>query len=179
VNIALIHNGAPVLGVVYVPVKDELYFGSKDRGAYKIEGHSKIEERYSKKNEGEKLQQLYAAAVRLPQSHPDKKGFVVVGSRSHSSPELEAYVRQLKEVHPDLEFISAGSSLKLCLVAEGKADEYPRLGPTMEWDTAAGQAIAECSGAVVLNYENRQPLRYNKEDLLNPWFIVLRKAEGL
>lgn len=176
VNIALIENGAPVLGVVYVPVKDELYFAYRDRGAFKIDGYSKVEGRFSEKCLEGKLRQLCHAATRLPKSHPDKKEFVVVGSRSHGSRELEAYIRQLKAIHPDLEFISAGSSLKLCLVAEGRADEYPRLGPTMEWDTAAGQAIAECSGAVVVDYENRQPLRYNKPNLLNPWFIVFRKV---
>ena len=71
-------------------------------------------------------------------------------------------------------FISAGSSLKLCLVAEGEADIYPRLGPTMEWDIAAGQVVAEGAGATVLRHDNGTPLTYNKEDLLNPWFVVAR-----
>ena len=77
-----------------------------------------------------------------------------------------------------MKFISAGSSLKLCLVAEGKADIYPRLGPTMEWDIAAGQAVAENAGASVLRHDTGQPLTYNKEDLLNPWFIVSRPGAG-
>jgi 3'(2'), 5'-bisphosphate nucleotidase len=176
VNIALIHKGAPVLGVVYVPVKDKLYFASKDHGAFKFDDYSKSGNRLIEEITEDKLQKLCAAAARLPKPHPDKKIFVVVGSRSHGSAELEVYIRKLKKIHPNLKFISAGSSLKLCLVAEGKADEYPRLGPTMEWDTAAGQAIAECAGAVVLDYDNRQRLRYNKPDLLNPWFIVHRTS---
>jgi 3'(2'), 5'-bisphosphate nucleotidase len=81
-------------------------------------------------------------------------------------------VEAMKKKYELVKFISAGSSLKLCLVAEGKADVYPRLGPTMEWDTAAGQVIVEQAKGSVLNIETDEPLRYNKENLLNPWFIV-------
>ena len=175
VNIALIQNGRPVMGVVYVPVKDELYFGTKEQGAYKIDGFSTCAMNGAGKNgviDGPDA--LFSVACKLPQHDPNKKVYVVVGSRSHATEELKSYIDELKTVHPDLEFISAGSSLKLCLVAEGKADEYPRLGPTMEWDTAAGQAVAESAGARVLEFESRRPLTYNKENLLNPWFIVTR-----
>jgi 3'(2'), 5'-bisphosphate nucleotidase len=98
--------------------------------------------------------------------------FVIMGSRSHPSKEFEAFVNNMKSQHAKVEVISSGSSLKLCLVAEGKADIYPRMGPTMEWDTAAGQAIVEQANGCVLNYETGEPLRYNKKNLLNPWFIV-------
>ena len=88
------------------------------------------------------------------------------------SDETSAYLDGLKKEHGEIEIISAGSSLKFCLVAEGTADIYPRFAPTMEWDTAAGQAIVEQAGGAVLQYETGGPLRYNKENLLNPWFIV-------
>ena len=101
--------------------------------------------------------------------------YTAVASRSHMSPETEAFIDKKKEEHGDLEIISRGSSLKLCMVAEGKADIYPRFAPTMEWDTAAGHAIAAISGATVINHETGEPLKYNKENLLNPWFVVERK----
>ncbi|MDH4206730.1 MAG: 3'(2'),5'-bisphosphate nucleotidase CysQ, partial [Desulfobacteraceae bacterium] len=97
---------------------------------------------------------------------------VIVGSRSHPSKEFEAFVKTMRKQHAKVELISSGSSLKLCLVAEGRADIYPRLGPTMEWDTAAGQAIVEQANGSVLNYETDEPLQYNKKNLLNSWFIV-------
>jgi 3'(2'), 5'-bisphosphate nucleotidase len=96
-----------------------------------------------------------------------------VGSRSHATPELTAFVQEKRREYGVVEFVSAGSSLKFCLVAEGKADIYPRPGPTMEWDTAAGQAIAENAGRKVLIWGMNDSLRYNREDLLNPWFVVL------
>ncbi|MEZ4602022.1 MAG: inositol monophosphatase family protein [Desulfobacterales bacterium] len=96
-----------------------------------------------------------------------------MGSRSHATAELTACVcGKKRREYGDLDFISAGSSLKLCRVADGSADVYPRLGPTMEWDTAAGHIIAECAGASVFRADNGQPLCYNKENLLNPWFFV-------
>ena len=110
-------------------------------------------------------------------SLPDLQGrglYTVVCSRSHMSADTEAYIDKLKEKHGEVDFASRGSSLKLCMVAEGKADIYPRFAPTMEWDTGAGQAIAENSGATVINAHTGDRLRYNKEDLLNPWFIVER-----
>ena len=92
----------------------------------------------------------------------------------HATPELEAVVEEKRREYGDVELISAGSSLKFCLVAEGRANIYPRTGPTMEWDTAAGQAIAENAGGKVLQYDTDEPLIYNKENLLNPWFVVVR-----
>ena len=106
-----------------------------------------------------------------PQDAPSRP-LVVVGSRSHATPELMAFVEEKRRDHKEVDFISAGSSLKFCLVAEGKADIYPRLGPTMEWDTAAGQGIAENAGRKVLVWGEENPLGYNRPDLLNPWFVV-------
>lgn len=106
------------------------------------------------------------------------EAFTVVASRSHLSPETQEYIDALRQQHPDLTMVSAGSSLKLCLVAEGRADVYPRFAPTMEWDTAAGHAICRAAGCEVYRVEQpsaaptQSPLVYNKENLLNPWFIV-------
>ena len=100
----------------------------------------------------------------------------VVGSRSHSSPDFDAFMAAL----PNAELVSMGSSLKLCMVAEGKADLYPRLIPTCEWDTAAAQAVVEAAGGVVLNWDNKKQLRYNtKDSLLNPYFIVCSNRSAL
>jgi 3'(2'), 5'-bisphosphate nucleotidase len=162
VNIALISGQQPVLGIIYVPVKKILYFASKDTGAYKI---TNVEQPISDP------ESLFKVSKKLQGSR--KSGtFTVVASRSHFSKDTERFVNKLRGDHADLEFVSAGSSIKLCLIAEGSANIYPRLGPTMEWDTAAGQAIVECAGCKVLDYELRKPLKYNKPKLTNPWFIV-------
>ena len=113
----------------------------------------------------------------LPLNDDAERPYIVVASRSHLSPETEAFVAREREAHPDLELHSAGSSLKICLVAEGRADIYPRLAPTMEWDTAAGHAIALGAGCEVVKAEDGQPVVYNKEDLLNPFFIVRPAAQ--
>lgn len=163
VNIALVHNAVPVMGVIYVPVKRELYFAEETLGAYKL---SDVTVR------GEaSLEELMAKAVRLPMRDKHDK-FVIVASRSHLSPETEIYIEKMKGCHPDMELISSGSSIKICLVAEGRADVYPRFAPTMEWDTAAGHAIARAAGMEIYQAGKEEPLQYNKEDLLNPWFIV-------
>ncbi|MCF8334374.1 MAG: 3'(2'),5'-bisphosphate nucleotidase CysQ, partial [Bacteroidales bacterium] len=100
--------------------------------------------------------------------------FTVVASRSHTSEETQQYIEELKKTHGRIETLSRGSSLKLCMVAEGKANVYPRFAPTMEWDTAAGHAIVRIAGADVLNHDTGNELTYNKEDLRNPWFLVER-----
>lgn len=163
VNIALVHHSIPVMGVIYLPVKKELYFAGENLGAYKLSD-------FTVRGDAP-LEELMAKAVRLPvKSEHDK--FVIVASRSHLSPETEDYIGKMKRCHPDVELISSGSSIKICLVAEGKADVYPRFAPTMEWDTAAGHAIARAAGMEVYQAGGEEPLQYNKEDLLNPWFIV-------
>lgn len=165
VNIAMIENGTPVMGVIYVPVKDEMYFSWNTIGAYKIDDYSNAA------SAGDNLEQLKAKANKLPAANGNGK-FTVVASRSHMSPETEEFINRKREEHGDVDLVSAGSSLKLCMVAEGKANVYPRFAPTMEWDTAAGQAIAEGAGCTVTQKDEKTPLQYNKEDLLNPWFVV-------
>jgi 3'(2'), 5'-bisphosphate nucleotidase len=162
VNIALVEQQLPVMGIIYVPVNKTLYFASKDIGSYV--NHS-IEDTITS------LDDLIQSSEPINAAR-DAGIYTVVASRSHFSTDTKKFVEGLRQEHPNLQFITAGSSLKLCLVAEGKANIYPRLAPTMEWDTAAGHAIVECAGGRVLQYESRQPLVYNKESLLNPWFVV-------
>ena len=148
VNIALIEGNAPVLGVVYVPAQDKLYCGQVGEGAFVRQGG------------GAPL------PIEVRRVAPDQ-GLTVVMSRSHPSPELTDFLKGIRVA----EALPVGSSLKLCVVAEGKADLYPRLGPTMEWDTAAGQAVVEAAGGTVRTPQG-VALAYNKENLLNPFFIV-------
>jgi len=165
VNIALIHKHKPVLGIIYIPVKDVFYFAAINFGAYKLENSSILTEDLS-------IEELIDKSQKLPLNSNDKTTLTVIGSRSHTSEEFTEFVKQLNQKHENVEFISSGSSLKLCLVAEGKADVYPRFGPTMEWDTAAGQAIVEQAKGTVMEAETNEPLNYNKSNLLNPFFIV-------
>lgn len=166
VNIALVADSIPVLGVIYLPVKNELYFAVENEGAYKI---SNITDR-----NGKKWEDLVASAHPLPVKD-DRNAFVIVASRSHLTPETEEYIHQMKAQHVRVELISCGSSIKICRVAEGKADVYPRFAPTMEWDTAAGHAIVRAAGMEIYQVDKNMPLQYNKEDLLNPWFVVEKK----
>ena len=177
VNIALVEQNQPILGVVYVPAKDILYFGRKGFGAYRLEKASetfRLSENQSDLQSG--LDKIMQTLSPLPLSDLRPSMFTIVGSRSHPSAELDAFVKKMEAEQGRIDFIAAGSALKICLVAEGSADIYPRLGPTMEWDTAAGQAVAEAAGAEMLDYGRGAPLTYNKENLLNPWFVVRRKA---
>jgi 3'(2'), 5'-bisphosphate nucleotidase len=176
VNIALIENQSPVMGVIYVPVKDWLYFAGQGIGAYKMEA-AEAQLAGAQGDKGLDLGVLKERAQALPLADAGRRPFTIVGSRSHSNPELTAEIEKQRARHGEVTFISAGSSLKLCLVAEGAADLYPRTGPTMEWDTGAGQAIAMVSGAEVVEFESGQPLVYNKENLLNPWFMVRREKQ--
>ncbi|WP_424963007.1 3'(2'),5'-bisphosphate nucleotidase CysQ [Ekhidna sp.] len=150
VNIALIHNGEPILGVVYPPVLGEMFLGVKEKGAFK-EKNGQVEK-------------IYTTKKSLSES-----GLKVVASRSHMSPETEAFVSKLEKP----EVVSKGSSLKFLLVASGEADVYPRFGPTMEWDTAAAHAVVSEAGGNVTLEDRETPLSYNKMNLLNPYFIVL------
>ncbi|MCB2145264.1 MAG: 3'(2'),5'-bisphosphate nucleotidase CysQ [Deltaproteobacteria bacterium] len=174
VNIALAESGRPTMGVIFVPASDTLYFADLDLGAFKIDSWEKIGAGEKKPGEMDDLEALVEKAFRMPLRHEKDRPFTIMGSRSHATPELEAYVETMRHHYGEVEFISSGSSLKICLVAEGRADVYPRLGPTMEWDTAAGQAIAVASGALVVRHDDGSVLAYNKENLLNPWFIVKR-----
>jgi 3'(2'), 5'-bisphosphate nucleotidase len=162
VNIALIRHDQPVMGVIWVPVTRTLYFAEEALGAYKASSLSAPLP---------DLEVLKAQARTLPERQ-ERSTFTVVASRSHMSPETEAFIRTLEHEHGALATTSMGSSLKLCLVAEGAADVYPRFAPTMEWDTAAGQAIVQAAGKQVIDHTTGQPMRYNKPNLLNHWFIV-------
>lgn len=149
VNIALIENGFPTIGIIYAPVLDSLYVGDVlNKKAYKIDS----EGRETPLKVNKKLSSRIA-----------------VGSRSHSSEEEIELLKQYDVV----ETISVGSSLKFCMVAEGKADIYYRHGPTMEWDTGAGQAIVEAAGGIVNRFSDQKRFSYNKENLLNESFLVL------
>ena len=149
VNIALIANHKPVLGVVHVPVTNVTYWGAENEGAFKsVDGNT---------------HEIKAASTLDKSMH-------VVASRSHAGAETEAFLNNLRNDYK-LEVVSKGSSLKICQVAEGAAHLYPRIGPTMEWDTAAAQAVVEQAGGRMTTLDNT-PLMYNKENLLNPFFMV-------
>jgi 3'(2'), 5'-bisphosphate nucleotidase len=155
VNIALIAGSEPVGGVVYVPVSRTIYWASEN-GSFKA--------LVAENNQLNSIQKLPLTLT--------KENFVIAGSRSHMSPETTAFIRSIDTGGKAIEMKSKGSSLKICMIAEGSADVYPRLAPTMEWDTAAGHALVKFAGKEILQFENRKPLIYNKENLLNPWFIV-------
>ncbi len=162
VNIALIHKQKSILGVIYVPVTKTLYFAAENVGCYKlIINNSQVTS----------LEELIKSSQELPLTTTNTK-FTVVASRSHLSEETQMFIDGLRTAHKEVDFLSSGSSIKLCLVAEGSANVYPRFAPTMEWDTAAGQAICEIAGKKVLDYTTNQNLLYNKPNLLNNWFIV-------
>ena len=158
VNIALIHKDTPVLGVIYAPVLEILYYAQKNQGAFKQEKNKKPQ--------------------RLPIYHNLKNNTLkVIVSKSHYNQETKDFVNNLKSQYKNykkIDFINIGSSLKFCLIAEGKADIYPRLAPTMEWDIAAGQAIVEQAGGEVIEFKTQNFLKYNKQNLLNPWFVTKR-----
>ncbi|WP_246277484.1 3'(2'),5'-bisphosphate nucleotidase CysQ [Winogradskyella ursingii] len=163
VNIALVKNGQPVLGVIYVPVTKTLYVGNvEEKQAFKkvLDSHDM------------EISKIFETVESLNKSNSAKSKIRVVGSRSHMNQETLDYVEDLKAQKNNVEIVSKGSSLKFCLIAEGEADIYPRFAPTMEWDTAAGQAICNAVGVQVISKETNKPLLYNKENLLNPWFIV-------
>jgi len=154
VNIALIEDGVPVVGVVHVPAQGKTYYGVKGIGSFKL------------------LITNHQSLITNTAHYSTKQKVVVVASRSHLSDETLQFVEDLKKQGKEVDFLSSGSSLKFCLVAEGSADVYPRFGPTMEWDTGAAHAVALYAGKNVINHETKQPLVYNKENLLNPFFIV-------
>lgn len=163
VNIALIHQQKAILGIIYVPVLDVLYLGAEGIGSFKLESFAKDFVHLG-------LSSWLKEENSLPKTYNRK--YTVVGSRSHMSEETEDFINNRKKEVGEIEVMSVGSSLKLCMVAEGKADAYPRFAPTMEWDTAAGQAIVEAMGGKVINWKSKLPMLYNRENLLNDWFLV-------
>jgi 3'(2'), 5'-bisphosphate nucleotidase len=161
VNIALIENNKPSIGVIFVPVTKDLYFSTREKGAFKL----------SVDLENYDVTTIVSKGNKLPLKR-ETETFTIVASRSHMSQETTAYAQEMRMKHGDVKLISKGSSLKLCMVAEGQADCYPRFAPTMEWDTAAGQAICEHAGFKVIDWKTKEPMLYNREELLNHWFLV-------
>ena len=164
INIALVSSGKPTLGVVFAPALGNLYFADVNLGkAQKI------------LIEIQDTQDVWEIRERAQEIGPSKgdDGVIVVGSRSHMNEDTLTYIEQLKKRYgKNINVVSKGSSLKFCLVAEGEAQFYPRFAPTMEWDTAAGQAICEAVGLSCVSWESGRAMRYNREDLLNGHFLV-------
>lgn len=155
VNIALVHNQRPIAGVVYVPVTGELFWAIKGEGAYREMGGK-------------------TTRLRCPGFSKTESGLGIVCSRSHLNEATQAFIDQFDA--PNL--VATGSSLKFTIIAKGEAHIYPRLAPTMEWDTGAAQIVLEEAGGKVLQYENEQPLQYNKENLLNPQFVAMGNEQN-
>ena len=156
VNIALVKRNVPIAGIVYAPKLDMLYCGSKDTGVVRIKN-------------GEQTQLAPAKQKRTLEELREKETVTVVASRSHNNEATVSFINQF----PNVEMKSMGSALKLMLIADGSADIYPRLGPTMEWDTAAGDAILRALNMCAFQTDMVSPLAYNKPDLLNPYFIAM------
>lgn len=210
VNIALMKQASgkgndagayPLSGLVYIPVNDVLYAGVLGEGAWRVE-RARTQGIEKLKDIREKGQQLPLRSVRSPEgSSRNAAALRVVVSRSHNNPPTEAFIEAVAELRGPAERVSSGSSIKLCMVAEGSADLYPRFGPTMEWDTAAADAVCRAAGCAVLSLpqdekpddiarrieavrpagsrlpdgaDSFRPLRYNKKDLHNPYFLVMR-----
>ncbi|MEN8157886.1 MAG: 3'(2'),5'-bisphosphate nucleotidase CysQ [Bacteroidota bacterium] len=163
VNIALVTEGRTEFGVVFAPALKHLYVGHPTRGAYLCT---------KEKNFGQPFDYLIQFSTRLPAQEADSSCFRVVASRSHYNRETADYVDSLDSEGREISLVNSGSSLKLCMVATGEAEIYPRLGPTMEWDTAAAHAVVKASGKNVYRVDNGLELLYNKENLLNPFFVV-------
>jgi 3'(2'), 5'-bisphosphate nucleotidase len=177
VNIALVDNGVPVAGIVYVPVEGILYLGTAE-GAVKVQDCP-----------GKSVEEILATAEPCRVSGRPSSPLRVVASKSHCNDETRRFIAGLEQVYGEVELVSRGSSLKLCMIADGSADIYPRIAPTMEWDTAAAHAVVVAAGGGVFEFsadltvqaycsepqsegEVPVPLRYNKENLLNPYFVV-------
>ncbi|MEQ8324751.1 MAG: 3'(2'),5'-bisphosphate nucleotidase CysQ [Vicingaceae bacterium] len=164
VNIALMKGHQPVYGVIYVPVRCSLYFGGKSYKSYKVVGIDEVLDQYD---------HYLDTAAKLP-IKGESRPYTVIASRSHMSDQTKSYIEEVKKKKGNVVLSSVGSSMKLCMIAEGRADEYPRFAPTMEWDTGAGQAIIEGAGGKVYHYESGKELMYNKKNLLNDWFLATK-----
>ena len=182
VNIALIQHGHPIMGVVYTPVHSDLFFGVRGWGAFRVTGRQNIEALLHSDMEAS------FCGTPLLVNRDYANGLRIVASASHLNRETSDFIDRLKQLGHAIEQVSRGSSLKLCMIAAGEADIYPRLAPTMEWDTAAAHAVVESAGGNVIVYDealhaqfmergiaalqDANSLKYNKENLLNPSFIV-------
>ncbi len=156
VNIALIHQQQPVIGVVYTPVQDLLHWGFQGGDAHRQVGDAQVE-----------CIQVKKFRHGIP---------TIVASRSHGRGNLDKFLQSVERSYGGYELTSMGSALKICIVAEGKADVYPRLGPTSEWDTAAAHCVLLVAGGTLTDCDGN-PLLYNKQSLLNPWFIASGRGD--
>ncbi|MBC6443238.1 MAG: 3'(2'),5'-bisphosphate nucleotidase CysQ [Rhodobacteraceae bacterium] len=154
VNIALVIDGNPAMGVVYAPAKGRLFITDSDGTSHEELGGHRVD--------------AVGQMKRISVSDPDENGLIVVASKSHLTDETKAYIDKYNVA----DRVSAGSSLKFCLVATGEADLYPRVGRTMEWDTAAGQAVLQGAGGKVVRFDDHRPLTYGKPIFENPYFIA-------
>ena len=183
VNIALIEKTRPIAGIVYPPALGSLYLAAEGLGSFKFEDVKVVDQAFLDQQGSlggmPGLQDLIELAIELPFQRIGKRytdRLNLVGSRLHGTEDLADFVDKMKQEYRDVGFVSAGSALKFCLIAEGSADVYPRFGPTMEWDTAAGQCVVEQSGGTVLSMKEKRPLAYNKQDLHNPHFVCIGRS---
>jgi 3'(2'), 5'-bisphosphate nucleotidase len=163
INLALVKDGTPIFGILYLPVKDILYYAVKGYGAYKKE-NSGIFKRLFNSDEDKEYEKIADSPKRI------------IISRSHYTEETQQFVKEIEKQFSKVQLISVGSAMKIAYLAEGKADIYPRLAPTMEWDIAAGQIVLEESGGEILDFYEKTPLIYNKENLRNPWFVAYKDS---
>lgn len=167
VNIALIENQIPIIGVIFSPILKDLYFAAKNYGAFKLSGKMLIQIKDLT------IDELIQHSIKLPRVKKTSD-YTVVASRSHLTTETHQHIERLKLQHKTINITTIGSSLKLCWIAEGIANEYPRFGNIMEWDTAAGHAILKEAGAEIIDCTTQLPMIYNKPSLKNNWFIAQR-----
>jgi 3'(2'), 5'-bisphosphate nucleotidase len=160
VNIALLNNRLPAIGVVYVPATDVLFAGTVTSGAFVMEGASAH-------------RATNRQTTALPRENRDHRPVTVTVSKSHNTPQTDAFIDVMRQAYGEVEVKRASSALKICQLADGVADFYPRYGPTMEWDTAAGDAILRAVGGRVVRARDGRRLIYNKRDLHNPDFVAV------
>jgi len=166
VNIALVSADTPVIGVIYVPVTGMLYFGNAESGSYSLDcSLNPVNQQINK------LDKLLEQCIKLPYPGQPHQ-YTILASRSHLTPETSSIIDKILKEYPDSNIVNTGSSLKFCRLAEGNAHFYPRFSPTMEWDTAAGHAIAVNAGIQITAWPGNDTLKYNKESLVNPWFFA-------
>ncbi len=165
INIALVENENPILGVIYAPAINTIYFAAKNIGSFKLNNISG----------NESAENLINNSISLPCQSPPEN-FTIVASRSHSSKETDLFIKTLERQYGKIETKHVGSSLKLCMIAEGSAHIYPRFVPTMEWDIAAGHAICLFANSNVIDYKTDRPMTYNRENLQNNWFMASRQT---
>ena len=167
INIALVYKQKPILGVIYCPVSKTLYFNYINGDAFLVNNVATFN------NDFNITKEIYGKQEKLPLNY--NNSYKLVASRSHISDKTKEFIDEIKKEYSNIEVVNIGSSLKLCLLATGEANIYPRFTPTMEWDIAAGHAILKASGGNVINNETNKELIYNKADLHNSWFIAKSK----